>query len=384
MYYQVKPNEGRTMAKPAEQEAHVLIVDDTPKNIQVLGTILREKNYRISLAQNGLQALDVAQKVRPDLILLDVMMPELDGFETCRRLKEMDEIRDTPVIFLTAKTESEDIVKGFQLGAVDYVTKPFNSVELLARVETQLEVKFNRELVERQNNERKELLHILCHDLKNPLASVQSILDLVAERGFDTFRELEKYIRLSVENGLNIIELIRKLMALEESKFEVDLRPYDLDELLNEAQAILQHRLDEKKLTIRKEIQGNPRVVVDKTSFINSVLNNILSNAIKFSYSESEILISAQAADGTHILSVRDFGTGMPASLLKDLFDLNKATSRSGTEGETGTGFGMPLVRKFMSAYGGSIEIESWEKNGDSVDHGTEVLLILKKHPTNG
>lgn len=121
-----------------ESGSRVLIVDDTPKNIQVLGTVLKKENYQINVAQNGLQALDVVQKVKPDLILLDVMMPELDGFETCKRLKASDDTKEIPVIFLTAKTEQEDIIKGFELGAVDYVTKPFNSIELLARVHTHL------------------------------------------------------------------------------------------------------------------------------------------------------------------------------------------------------------------------------------------------------
>ena len=116
----------------------ILIVDDTPRNLQVLGTMLRKEGYGIILAQNGLQALEATRKAPPDLILLDVMMPELDGFETCKRLKKDDRTRDIPVIFLTARTETEDLVKGFELGAVDYVTKPFNATELLVRCRTHL------------------------------------------------------------------------------------------------------------------------------------------------------------------------------------------------------------------------------------------------------
>jgi adenylate cyclase len=116
----------------------ILVVDDTPANIQALAATLKEKGYQISVATNGRQALEVVGRVRPDLILLDVMMPEMDGFEACRRLKASDATRDIPVIFLTARTEIDDIVKGFELGAVDYVSKPFNAHELLARVNTHL------------------------------------------------------------------------------------------------------------------------------------------------------------------------------------------------------------------------------------------------------
>ncbi|MCP4132778.1 MAG: fused response regulator/phosphatase [bacterium] len=122
-------------------KALILIVDDVPKNIQVLGNILNKESYRIAFATDGKQALDMVYNLHPDLILLDIMMPEMDGYEVCRKLKESRDTRDIPIIFLTAKTETEDIVKGFQFGAVDYVTKPFNSAVLLARVQTHLELK---------------------------------------------------------------------------------------------------------------------------------------------------------------------------------------------------------------------------------------------------
>ena len=144
------------MSEAADKGARILIVDDTLQNIQVLGTVLREENYQINVAQNGLQALDVVGKVSPDLILLDVMMPELDGFETCKRLKADAETRDIPVIFLTAKVETEDIVHGFELGAVDYVTKPFNATELLARVHTHLEIQRLRRELEQYNEQLEQ------------------------------------------------------------------------------------------------------------------------------------------------------------------------------------------------------------------------------------
>jgi DNA-binding response OmpR family regulator len=120
-------------------------VDDEPKNLQVLGTILKKRNHNVAVATNGFQALDMAVKRSPDLILLDVMMPDIDGYETCRKLKENKETRDIPVIFLTAKYQVEDIIKGFEAGAVDYVTKPFNTAELLARIKTHVELKRARE-----------------------------------------------------------------------------------------------------------------------------------------------------------------------------------------------------------------------------------------------
>ncbi len=151
----------------------VLIVDDNPKNLQLLGNILKVKKCDIGVAQGGNMALQMAKDINPDLVLLDIMMPDLNGFEVCKRLKSSPVTKDIPIIFLTAKTEMEDIANGFRLGAVDYVTKPFNSIELLARVTTQLELKkawdMQKDLVEKLQTALAEvkklsgLLPICCH-----------------------------------------------------------------------------------------------------------------------------------------------------------------------------------------------------------------------------
>ncbi len=139
------------------QDTMVLIVDDTPKNIQLIGSILMEQEYRISVAKNGREALKVVKEVKPDIILLDIMMPEMDGFETCMHLKDSQETKDIPVIFLTAKIEPEDIVKAFELGAVDYVIKPFNAKELLVRINTHLELKFAHEKIKGSEQELRKV-----------------------------------------------------------------------------------------------------------------------------------------------------------------------------------------------------------------------------------
>ena len=149
----------------AKSDSRILIVDDTVKNIQVLGTVLKQEGYQINVAQNGLQALDIVGKVTPDLILLDVMMPELDGFETCKRLKDDPATAEIPVIFLTAKVETDDIVKGFELGAVDYVTKPFNTTELLKRVDTHLSLHHLRQRLEQLVAERTAQLQARLREL---------------------------------------------------------------------------------------------------------------------------------------------------------------------------------------------------------------------------
>ncbi|HNR88489.1 MAG TPA: diguanylate cyclase [Spirochaetota bacterium] len=155
----------------------ILIVDDAPKNLQVLGTMLDERSYEVAVASNGAQAISLLSEIRPDLILLDVMMPVMDGFQTCRMIKESPETRDIPVIFLTARDETESIITGFRLGAVDYITKPFSSYELLARVDAHVELKRCRDNIVECNNRlnleieyRKQIAHeneALLNDLLN-------------------------------------------------------------------------------------------------------------------------------------------------------------------------------------------------------------------------
>lgn len=181
----------------------ILIVDDTPKNIQLLGTVLKNAGYKINVATNGLQALSVLEKLKPDLILLDVMMPDLDGYETCKRIKEINHLKDIPIIFLTAKTQTEDIVKGFELGAVDYIVKPFNSLELLARVKTHLSLKFNQEMLQTLLNFQKDI--VIMTDGEKILAANQSLLDFTKMKTIDEFNNKYPFILdfLILENDID-------------------------------------------------------------------------------------------------------------------------------------------------------------------------------------
>ncbi len=195
------------MSAPAKS-GRILVVDDTPANIQMLSAILKENGYQISVATNGRQALEVVQRVRPDVILLDVMMPEMDGFETCRRLKESPDVHDIPVIFLTARTETADIVRGFDLGAVDYVAKPFNPAELLARVNTHLTLDRLR-----RENERL-LLSILPAPIANRLKAGE---ERIADKFPDVtvlFADLVGFTRLSSSmSAAQVAEMLNDLFT---------------------------------------------------------------------------------------------------------------------------------------------------------------------------
>ncbi|MCP4349487.1 MAG: hybrid sensor histidine kinase/response regulator [Desulfobacterales bacterium] len=352
-----------------EQKPFILIVDDIPENLQVLGNILDSKGYHFTPATNGRHALKIVEKRLPDLILLDIMMPEMDGYEVCKILKDSSRSKDVPVIFLTAKTETDDIIRGFELGAVDYITKPFNATELLIRIKTHLEIL-------KVSNERKELLHVLCHDLANPFASIVSALGIIKD--YTGFERIKEHLVAAAVNGLKIIELVRAIRALEENKTELELKPVNLKKAIDSSMFMLKQKFVEKDIELIADVHEKLEVLAEETSLINSVINNIFTNAVKFSYPGSKINVRTIQEDDMVIISIRDFGVGMSKELQRDVFDMRKNTTRNGTKGETGTGFGMPLVKKFIHAYGGNLGISSTEKNENRQDHGTEIKLMLK------
>lgn len=355
----------------------IMIVDDTPRNIQIVGNILRnEVDCDFSFATNGKEALGRIQKRPPDLILLDVMMPEMDGFETCAKLKESEDTRMIPVIFLTAKTETENVVRGFNLGAVDYVAKPFNPPELLARVRTQLSIKEKNDALAAVVGEQMELLHVLCHDLANPFGAIVSALDLVQDA--ETFLAFKPELMSSATSGLEVIDLVRKMRKLQESRDALALNEAPLEELVRESTVMLRGKFEEKNVQLKVDLQEGLVVRIEPTSFVNSVLNNLLTNALKFSFPDSTVEVDASRGDGRVSLIVRDHGVGMPERLLGNLFDVGKATSRPGTNDEPGTGFGMPLVKKFVNVYDGEISVESKEQSSEGArDGGTTVTISL-------
>lgn len=357
-------------------KATILIVDDNPNNVQLLKAVMNMRGFDVLVAKNGIHALETVKTDLPDLILLDIMMPEMDGFEACQKLKECPSTKNIPIIFLTAKSHIDDIMKGFELGAVDYITKPFSSNELVARVEIHLKLKFSQETVIRQRNELREMVQILCHDLSNPLGAVISSFELSE---YDpSYLDQNKHLILSyVRRQYEIIGLVRELRSIAEDKSVFNLIPVDVTKAVNESIETLQYQMTRKNIKAVVSLEENTYVLAEKVSLINSVLNNLLTNAIKFSYPDSVITVASQKKDGKVLISISDKGMGIPGDLKNKIYAIDRRNTRFGTMGEKGTGFGMPLVKKFVTEYGGDIEITSKDENEHPQDHGTLITLSL-------
>lgn len=345
----------------------ILIVDDIPQNIQLAAQHLKSLNLKLLYATSGKKALQLLAKNDVDLILLDVMMPELNGYDCCRQIRTNSHLRDIPVIFLTARNEVNDIIKGFEAGGSDYITKPFYGQELVARVRTHLELKNHRDLLERREVQLKELLHILSHDLRNSLSGITMTMDLAEIEKVDLERYRGRLRDLST-NGLDILDLVRTMLLLEEKPLQ--LNPVLLNDCIHHCLHLLITKIKEKGITLVLDMKNEYRVMAEETSLINSVVMNILTNALKFSYSGGTIRINLKENNDKVELVVIDEGTGIPDTLLPHLFDVRKGQSLRGTEGEKGSGFGLPLVKKFMTAYGAELQVESGEA-------GTAIHLLF-------
>ena len=306
-------------SNPSEKPK-ILIVDDTPTNLSILEEILNE-DYLISIAQSGVQALGIIEKYMPDLILLDVNMPGLDGFETCRKLKTKEDTHNIPVIFITARAEPEDVIQGFKEGGVDYITKPFNHSEVLARVKTHLKVQqLIRQLglknveLRKLNELKNKFLGMASHDMRNCLGAIKGYSQILKEDKKELPEETKdqflNFIFKSSETMLKMVNDLLDVSVIESGKLQLDLQPESLKSLINHHIMINQFFADKKNIHLQPELPDVPNCLIDANK-IGQVIDNLISNAIKFSESGTTIYISLKEQAGKLIFSVKDEGPGI-------------------------------------------------------------------------
>jgi len=359
----------------------ILIVDDIAFNRTVLSKILSKSGHELAIATSGEQALTQLDVFAPDIVLLDFMMPGMNGLEVLRSMKEESSYRDIPVIFLTASDEMEHMTEAFNSGAVDYITKPFKAAELNARVNTQIRQLDIADAINQKIREQQELIHVLAHDLRNPLVACRGLVELVEEGDADV-GIVGPRIRQSMQKCLDTIELVRKKGLLEEDVSKLAIEDIKLSSAVNEVLGDFQDSLNRKGIRVVNSVDEKHVVCAERTSLNNVVLSNLISNAIKYSYPNSKFeIFSEQASDDTIVLKIKDYGMGIPEFLMPQIFNPRKVTRRAGTLNEQGTGYGMGLVRKLMKVYHGGISIESIARSVDNRNHGTTMILTFKKAP---
>ena len=354
----------------------ILIVDDLAENLAVLGNILRKEGYQIAIANNGKQAVNIAVSRNPDLVLLDIAMPEMDGLTACRLMKEDAGSQHIPVIFLTARTETEDILKGFESGAVDYITKPFKSAELLARVSTHIELKQSRDLIVRQKSElthllttKDKLFSIISHDLRSPFAGLLTLTNILVEN-FNAYekKDLEDSLRLIRDTSDQLHTLIQNLLnwaKLQTSTLEYKPLKLQMKAQVRKSTDVLALNSAKKGIAFDSGITDNYFVTADP-DMLRIVLHNLLGNAIKFSNTGGVIEIDCEMKNNFIVTNVRDYGVGMSAEKQNDLFCHGKNITTAGTANELGSGLGLMLCKEMVEKMGGRIGVDSLPGKGST------------------
>lgn len=363
-------------------EPNVLIVDDTPANLTLLGAMLKEQGFRVRLVPNGRLGLEAARRELPDLILLDINMPEMDGFETCRRFKATAGFKEIPIIFISALSDSEDKVKAFHVGGVDYITKPFRVEEVVARVETHLALRQltanmeakNREL-EKSLNRREELeaikerlVQMIVHDLKNPLCVVMFNSDVVLDDlpAAATSRKAMGDVVEAAQQMNRMVLNILDVVGSEEVGLHPNLQSVDLGELLRSTASAFAPRAARIGLDLRVEDELGPDPVQVDPDLIQRVIENLVDNACKYAPGDSVVELRVRRAeDGQIAIAVRDQGPGVPLDEREQVFEVHQRLERDSRIGSRHSrGLGLALCKLAVEAHGGSIWIEDAEPSG--------------------
>ena len=363
----------------------ILIVDDVVSNVLLLKILLTNEQFQVCTANNGTTCIEVAKTEHPDLILLDVMMPDINGFDTAVVLKKDATTRDIPIIFLTALNTPQDLVRGFQVGANDFLTKPFNKEELVMRVMQQISLVAAKRIIEKQNSElratlsnRDKMYSVIAHDLRSPMASIRMVLNLVVASaspetvGQELYTLLDQANRES-EEVHDLLDNLLKWTKSQTGRLSVVKQELNLNDIIPGVVEIFDVIAQTKRIKLDYQpLDGDVKVIADNDMF-KTIVRNFLSNAIKFSPEDSTIEIILKEEGDFAKVSVRDHGVGIAADRLGSIF--HKGETTYGTGGEEGSGLGLQLCQDFARKNDGDCTVESTEGQGSTFS----VLIPLKK-----
>ena len=424
----------------------ILIVEDSLTQALQLQNILEEHDYRVAVAYNGMEALEHLKEHIPSLVISDIVMPEMDGYELCKHIRSAEKLRDIPVILLTALSDPEDVIKALECGADNFVTKPYKEDFLISRIRTilanqelrkkgmsemgieiffggkkifitsqrtqiidlllstyenaiqkNLELKqVNNELIlahkelekrniqlQNLNKQKNEFLGMAAHDLRNPLGAISNFSEVLYDEAAKALNqeqlELVSIIRSSSEFMLQMVNDFLDISKIESGKLDLDLQPTDILSLAKQNISLNRIFSTKKGIELVLNHEGNLPVMLMDAGKIEQVLNNFISNAIKFSYPQSVIKVQLNSSDDHLVISVTDEGQGIPEKDLDKLFKAFEQTSVKTTGGEKSTGLGLSIVKKIVEGHKGKIRVESEVGKGSTFYAFLPIILPDKK-----
>ncbi len=355
---------------------HLMIVDDQEEIRELLQIRLEQLGCRVTTAPTGEDALELAASNPPDLVLLDVSMPGMNGYEVCERLHALESTINVPVIFLTATHDPDKIVQGFESGGVDYIGKPFRMTELIARVRTHLDLKRARDTVEHYaarmtvlNRQKDKFMQIATHDLRNPLSNVQFCCRQLSEGNDvtpadESQRRLIARVQSETVRMLDIVENILGFRKTIDGDLQLELKPLDVGQFVEEAIGIHCSRAQARSIRLSAEIPTRLSRIRGDSARCQQVLGNFISNALKYCASGSRIVVRAASESDQIRISVHDNGPGVPAAERDELFREFAQLSNQPAAGEYSTGIGLAIARRLTEAQGGTVGAEFPETGG--------------------
>lgn len=363
-------------------QATILVVDDNPTNLRVVVGFLANYDFEIMTSLDGEDAIRKATRFMPDIILLDVMMPGIDGFETCRRLTANPTTKNIPVIFMTALSSEDDKVRGFEAGAVDYITKPIQQRELLARMTTHLQIQAQAQQLRAQreqlialNASKDKFFSIIAHDLKGPFLPLLGNLELLAEMA-DTLspqdvRAMSSSSHRSAKLVFDLLESLLVWSRIQMGHMDYQPEPLNLHEIVQQTTSVLNNVAKSKNITLTNTVATGLAVYTDP-NMLDMVVRNLTNNALKFTRPQGRVTIMAQKMDEDWVtVSVQDTGIGMTEVVKQKIFQPDQHVTTAGTNKEKGSGLGLIMCQEIVQMYGGTIWAES------ELDVGTTVNFTV-------
>lgn len=346
-------------------DSRILIVDDDEIIRKLLRRVLERSGFEIDEAASGEEALRQIEESPPDLILLDVVMDGIDGFHTCRKIKAIEKMAEVPIVFVTGRSDTGSIVEGLNAGGNDYITKPINRHEALARIRNHLKMRklmrMQAEFIDglkKANLAKNRVIGVASHDLRNPIASIRGLSEFLLESGplNPDQREIATTIQTTSDTMLNLVEELLDLSVIESGEERTDFEPCNISEILSSSIGIYQFTANKKSIEIEmKEIGDVPDLLLlDKMQF-RRLTDNLLSNAVKYSPLETKVTVCIEAEGETLRIIVEDEGPGIPEEEMHKLFTDFGKTSVQPTGSETSTGLGLSICKKIAEVHKGSI-----------------------------
>lgn len=354
----------------------ILIIDDNPMNFLLTSKVLEINDYISITAESGLEGIAQIELEIPSLILLDVMMPEMDGYEVCRRIKAVEKWKEIPIIFLTANSHTENLVEGFDAGGVDYITKPFKSEELLVRIKNHIELAESRKTILEMNRSRDKVYSIIAHDIRSPLSGILMTLDTIDQGYLDPssedFKEIIHQLKIRTKDTSTLLTSLLNWTRTQGDNMMLHPKETNINQVINSCILLLEAVAKNKNVSILMELSEYIDCWCDDVS-INTVFRNIISNAIKFTPNNGTITITGKISNSNVEISITDTGVGMADDAIRKIFEENQHFTSSGTDNEQGTGLGLMLVKDFVKKNNGSLRVES------KLKEGTIFTVILPK-----